>query len=148
MQNQLKITSTAFKANELIPSKYTCEGENVNPPLAIEGIPGEAKSLALIVDDPDAPGGMWVHWVVWNIPVTSSLSENSAPGEQGVNDFKKNNYGGPCPPSGTHRYFFKVYALDSTLSLPKQTTKPHLEKAIRDHVLAQGELIGIYKKKR
>ena len=109
----LKLLSPAFKHNDSIPSKYTCDGADVNPPLVIENAPLSTKSLALIVDDPDAPVGTWVHWVVWNIgPTTSEIGENMVPSgaQQGINDFRKHNYGGPCPPSGTHRYFFKLYA--------------------------------------
>jgi hypothetical protein len=146
----LIITSPAFKAGELIPSKFTCDGADVNPALAISDVPPQAKSLALIMDDPDAPGGMWVHWVVWNIdPKTQEIGENSVPrgAKQGVNDFRKTPYGGPCPPSGTHRYFFKLYALDVLLDLGSGTTKGALEKAMKGHVLAQAELMGKYKRK-
>lgn len=143
----LRITSTAFKANQSIPTKYTCEGVDINPPIDIDGIPEKAHSLALIVDDPDAPGKTWVHWVVWNIPITHHIKENSIPGEQGLNDFKRIAWGGPCPPSGTHRYFIKVYALDSLLQLTAKTTKKDLEHAMSEHILAYGELVGLYKKK-
>jgi Raf kinase inhibitor-like YbhB/YbcL family protein len=142
----LRITSTAFAANQRIPTKYTCEGKDINPPIDIEGIPEKAHSLALIVDDPDAPGKTWVHWVMWNIPITHHIKENSVPGEQGWNDFKRTAWGGPCPPSGTHRYFFKVYALDTLLQLSSKTTKKELEQAMGNHILAYGELIGLYKK--
>lgn len=142
----LRITSTAFNANQSIPVKYTCEGKDINPPIDVDGIPEKAHSLALIVDDPDAPGKTWVHWVVWNIPVTHHIKENSVPGEQGVNDFKRIAWGGPCPPSGTHRYFFKVYVLDALLELSPKTTKKDLEQAMGEHILAYGELIGLYKK--
>lgn len=142
----LEVTSNAFKANEPIPSLYTCDGRNINPSLHIEHIPDEAKSLALIVDDPDAPGGMWVHWVVWNIPVTHEIQENKIPGIEGMNDFKRNHYGGPCPPSGTHRYFFKVYALDKILDLPATTDKKTLELAMQPHILGFDEIIGLYEK--
>lgn len=140
----LNITSTAFRAGERIPSKYTCEGKDINPPLDIDGIPEKAISLVLIVDDPDAPGKTWVHWLVWNIPITHHIKENSVPGEQGWNDFKKVSYGGPCPPSGTHRYFFKVYALDALLKLSPRTIKKELELAMGDHILAYGELVGLF----
>jgi len=143
----LLITSTAFKSNQLIPSTYTCEGNDVNPPIDIEGIPDKAHSLVLIVDDPDAPGKTWVHWLVWNIPITHHIKENSLPGEQGWNDFNRIAWGGPCPPSGTHRYFFKVYALDSLLELSSKTTKKELERAMGEHILAFGELVGLYKRK-
>lgn len=142
----LNVTSTAFAAGGMIPSKYTCDGANVNPPMDIQGIPENAKFLALIVDDPDAPAGTWVHWVVWNIPLTEFIEENTVPGAEGLNNFQKHNYGGPCPPSGTHRYFFKVYALDALLNLPEETKKAGLEKAMSGHVLASGELMGLYKR--
>jgi Raf kinase inhibitor-like YbhB/YbcL family protein len=142
----LTITSPAFNAGDFIPKKYTCQGDDVNPEINISGIPADTKSLALIVDDPDAPNGLWVHWVVWNIPITNQIQQNSIPGEQGVNDFRRNTWGGPCPPSGTHRYFFKIYALDTTFKLPPGTTKSQLEHALRDHILARGELMGRYRK--
>jgi len=146
----LKLSSTAFKHNDSIPSKYTCDGADVNPPLVIENAPLTAKSLALIVDDPDAPAGNWVHWVVWNIdPTTSEIRENTVPSgaQQGINDFRKHDYGGPCPPSGTHRYFFKLYALDMMLSLGPKTNKAELERAMKGHIVAQGELIGLYRRR-
>jgi Raf kinase inhibitor-like YbhB/YbcL family protein len=143
----LLITSSAFKTMKSIPSRYTCEGKDINPPLDIEGIPEKAHSLVLIVDDPDAPGKTWVHWLVWNIPITHHIKEESVPGEQGWNDFKRMTWGGPCPPSGVHRYFFKVYALDSLLKLPSKTTKHDLEQTMGDHILAYGELVGLYQKK-
>ena len=113
----MKITSSEFKHNESIPRKYTCQGQDINPPLAIEDIPSQAKSLALIVDDPDAPGGMWVHWVVFDMPLITEIAEDSIPGTQGMNDCNRKDYGGPCPPSGTHRYFFKLSSLDVILIL-------------------------------
>lgn len=143
----LRITSTAFKPHQSIPAKYTCEGIDINPPIDIDGIPEKAHSLALIVDDPDAPGKTWVHWMVWNIPITHHIKENSIPGEQGLNDFKRIAWGGPCPPSATHRYFIKVYALDSLLQLTSKATKKDLEHAMSEHILAYGELVGLYKKK-
>ena len=146
----LTIASPAFKHNESIPAKYTCDGADVNPPLVIEGVPPGAKSLALIVDDPDAPRGTWVHWVVWNIdPKTKEIKEKSVPAgaKEGMNDFRKRNYGGPCPPSGTHRYFFKLYALDIAPDLGPDTTKAALESAMKGHVLTEAEIIGLYKRK-
>ncbi len=140
------LTSSEFKANGMIPKKFTCQGEDVNPALAIEEIPPEAKSLALIVDDPDAPVGTWVHWVVYDIAIVSKIDENSVPGKQGTNDFRRKNYGGPCPPSGTHRYFFKLYALDKKLDLKEGLSKAQLEGAMKGHILDAGELIGLYKK--
>ncbi len=144
----MKITSKAFANNELIPLKFTCEGEDINPEIIIEGIPADTKSLALIVDDPDAPMGTWVHWVVYDLPVISRIAENSQPGTAGVNDSGGNNYHGPCPPSGTHRYFFKIYALDTKLNLNAGLRKEELEEAMQSHILEKAELIGLYKKQR
>jgi hypothetical protein len=142
----MRLTSPEFKHNGLIPVKFTCQGDDINPPLAIEGAPPEAKTLALIVDDPDAPMGTWVHWVVFDIPPVDRIDAGSIPGRQGMNNFGRTRYGGPCPPFGTHRYFFKLYALDVKLGLPEQTTKEGLEKAMQGHILATAELIGLYKK--
>lgn len=147
---RMKLSSPAFKHNQPIPSQYSCDGKNVNPPLIIEDVPSTAKSLALIMDDPDAPAGTWVHWVVWNInPGTREIRENEAPSgaEQGMSDFQKRNYGGPCPPYGTHRYFFKLYALDTPLHLDKDSTKKNLERAMKGHLIADSELMGLYKRK-
>jgi Raf kinase inhibitor-like YbhB/YbcL family protein len=138
--SELSIASPAFSHQGRIPQKHTCDGADVNPPLSIADVPEKARSLALIVDDPDAPAGTWVHWVVWNIgPGTKEIPENSVPqgALQGTNDFRKPGYGGPCPPSGTHRYFFKLYALDASLSLKSGATKAELEKAMKGHFLAQ-----------
>jgi Raf kinase inhibitor-like YbhB/YbcL family protein len=148
---QMKISSSAFGHNGQIPTKYTCDGSDINPPLRFEGVPADAKSLALIVDDPDAPAGTWVHWVVWSIyPRSTEIRENSVPAGalQGKNDFNKRAYGGPCPPSGTHRYFFKLYALDTTLNIGANTTKATLESAMKGHILAEAQLIGLYKRSR
>ncbi len=145
---ELTIKSPVFESNKLIPFKYTCDGEDVNPPLIIEGIPEGTKSLVLIVDDPDAPMGTWDHWVVWNIPPTDKIEESTVPGVEGINDFRKHSYGGPCPPSGTHRYFFKVYALNTKLTLNPNSRKKDVEKAMKDHVLAKGELVGLYRRSR
>ena len=136
-----------FKHNELIPAKYTCDCADINPPLRIEGTPEGTKSLVLIVDDPDAPMGTWDHWIVWNIPPMERIEEDSIPGTEGLNDFRKHSYGGPCPPSGTHRYFFKVYSLDTNLELDRNARKKHVEKAIKGHILAKGELVGLYQRK-
>jgi Raf kinase inhibitor-like YbhB/YbcL family protein len=147
----MKISSGAFTMNGSIPSKYTCDGMDINPPLTIENVPTEAKSLVLIVDDPDAPRGMWVHWVVWNIdPATKEIKENSVPpgSSQGMTDFRKQKYGGPCPPSGVHRYFFKLYALSSTLTLAPNAGKVAVEQAMKVSILAQTELIGLYTRKK
>lgn len=146
---ELAISSAAFQNNGSIPAKYTCDGADVNPPLKIENVPSTAKSLALIVDDPDAPMGTWVHWVLWNIdPGTGEIRENSVPkgALPGMNDFRKQKYGGPCPPSGTHRYFFKLYALDRALSLHAQATKGDLEKAMKGHIIGEAQVIGLYKR--
>jgi Raf kinase inhibitor-like YbhB/YbcL family protein len=142
----LKISSAAFQNEGLIPTQYTCEGRNVNPPLDIKDIPKQTKCLAIIVDDPDAPIRPWAHWLVWNIPVTHHIKENRVNGIEGINDFQEYNYGGPCPPSGTHRYFFKVYALDKELELPRNTNKHQLEKTMSEHIIGFGELIGLYQK--
>jgi Raf kinase inhibitor-like YbhB/YbcL family protein len=148
--DKLRISSPVFEDSGSIPAKYTCDGANVNPPLVIDNVPAGAKALALIVDDPDAPVGMWVHWVMWNIePKTGAIGEDSVPAgaQQGKNDWRRNDYGGPCPPSGTHRYFFKLYALDAELNLPATTTKTELEKAMAGHVLGQAQIIGLYKRR-
>jgi hypothetical protein len=144
----MKISSPEFENNKFIPKKFTCEAEDISPTLIIEVIPKEAKSLALIVDDPDAPMGTWVHWVVFNIPIVNRIEENNIPGRQGINDFGRGNYGGPCPPSGTHRYFFKIYALDKMLNLNEGITKEGLENAMVGHILDKAELVGLYKKVR
>ncbi len=142
----MKLTSPKFENGNKIPRKFTSEGDNINPTLIIEDIPAGTKSLALIVDDPDAPMGTWVHWVSFNIPVVSQIDEDSIPGKQGINDFGRNDYGGPCPPSGTHRYFFKLYALDNVLDLNEGINKEALEEAVGGHILDKAELIGLYKK--
>ncbi len=145
----MKITSSAFENNQQIPLKYTCDGQDINPPLEISEVPKETKSLVLIVDDPDAPMGTWVHWLVWNIdPSIAKIEENSMPqgAVQGQNSFGKAPYGGPCPPSGTHRYFFKVYALDIKLELDSSADKNALESAMEGHILDKAELIGLYQR--
>ena len=145
---KLSVESPAFENNKLIPAKYTCDGDDVNPPLVIEGIPEEAKTLALIVDDPDAPMGTWDHWIMWNIPPTGKIEENMVPGTEGLNTYGRHAYGGPCPPYGTHRYFFKVYALDTKLTLNPDSKKKDVEKAMESHILAKGELVGLYRRSR
>jgi Raf kinase inhibitor-like YbhB/YbcL family protein len=147
----MKITSPAFVEGGNIPKKYTCDGNDISPPLQIQGVPAAAKSLVLIVDDPDAPRGTWNHWLVWNIdPATAGIAENSVPPKalQGKTDFGTAKYGGPCPPSGVHRYFFKLYALDTVLALPAGSTRDALEKALAKHILAQGTLMGRYSRQR
>ncbi len=148
-KNNMKITSPAFENNKYIPSKYTCDGVNINPPLSISGVPEKTKSLVLIVDDPDAPNGGWVHWIVLNIPPdTKEIRAGSAPegSAQGRTDFKNPGYGGPCPPSGIHHYHFKLYALDTILNLETMTVKKNIEEGMVGHILAQDLLVGLYKR--
>lgn len=142
----MQIKSSAFLHEKPIPKKYTCQGEDLNPPLEIQDIPKEAKSLVLIVDDPDAPRRTFVHWVVYNIPPQKSIKEKSIPGTLGMNDFQRQSYGGPCPPLGLHRYFFKLYAVDALLPLKEGATKEQVEKAMQGHILAQASLVGLYQK--
>jgi Raf kinase inhibitor-like YbhB/YbcL family protein len=149
----LQVSSTAFSANERIPVKYTCEGQDVSPQLNWSGAPATTKSFALIVDDPDAPAGTWVHWVLYNLPPdTKELPEGVEKQEkldngavQGRNDFRKTGYGGPCPPAGKpHHYFFKLYALDTRLDLKPSASKQDIERAMQGHIVAQGQLIGTF----
>ena len=146
----MKLTSPEFPHNGNIPVKFTCQGKDVSPTLEIAGVPAGAKSLALIVDDPDAPMGNWDHWVVFNIPPdVTRISEGAVPASpavQGGNDFGRVEWGGPCPPRGTHRYFFKLYALDTMLALKPGARKKDVEKAMPGHILDKTELIGLYKK--
>jgi Raf kinase inhibitor-like YbhB/YbcL family protein len=146
----MKITSSAFQEGGNIPSKFTCDGSDTSPPLQIAEVPAGAKSLALVVDDPDAPSGLFTHWMVWNIsPKSSTIAEGGAlKGVHGTNDFGKSSYGGPCPPSGTHRYYFKIFALDRELDLPAGAERSQLDAAIKGHVIAQGELVGHYARKK
>ena len=143
---RIKITCSAFQEGGNVPSKFTCEGSDTSPPLQITGIPSQAKSLVLIADDPDAPSGLFTHWLIWNIPPqTTSISEGNAPrGVHGTNDFGKSGYKGPCPPSGTHMYSFKVFALDRELDLRGGAKRSQLDAAMKGHVIAQGELVGRY----
>ena len=147
----VKVTSTAFKEGEMIPKKYTCDDRDLSPQVGWAAIPSGAKSIALICDDPDAPVGTWVHWIVFNLPPTAKelpegIGALPAGAKQGINDFRKLNYGGPCPPGGTHRYFFKVYALDIVLNLKEGASKSELLKSMEGHILDQGQLIGKYKR--
>ena len=150
----ITVTSSAFKEGGMIPAKYTCDGNNSSPPLNWQQPPQGTKSFAQISDDPDAPVGTWVHWVMWNIPAeTNQLPENVPPkkelsdgSKQGITDFGRPGYGGPCPPSGTHRYYFKVYALDQMLDIPVTSTKQNLLEAMKGHILAEGMLMGKYKR--
>lgn len=141
----LHLVSTAFDEEGWIPLAYTCDGEDRNPPIQIDGIPENTRSLAIIVLDPDAPSGNFCHWVIWNIPATHFINEPEKRGTVGMNDFGKHRYSGPCPPSGTHHYIFKLYALDSTLDLPVSANHVNLESAISGHILAFGSLTGKYK---
>ena len=147
---ELTISSPAFENNSNIPDTYTCKGKNISPPLLIGNIPASAKSLALVLEDPDAPSGIFVHWVMWNIPPgTREISENSSPrgAQQGLNDFRKRGYIGPCPPSGTHRYFFKIYVLDTLLRLQSGSAKKDLEKAMKGHIIDQASLTGLFQRR-
>src|SRR3989337_3596789 len=144
----LVIGSPAFAPGEVIPVAYICEGENINPPLTIENIPLGTKSLALIIDDPDADGRTFDHWLVWNIRPREMILENTVPGVEGRNGFAKSKYLGPCPPTGTHRYFFKVFALDALLNVRAGADKQQLEQAMKQHILAKGEMIGLYRKSK
>jgi Raf kinase inhibitor-like YbhB/YbcL family protein len=143
----LVITSSAFREGETIPAEYSCSGQNISPPLAWSGLPSDAHTLALIADDPDAPAGTWVHWVLYNLP--GSTVELPAgvqnPGVEGINSNRKSGYSGPCPPAGKpHRYFFKLYALDTSLELKPGASKGELEKAMQGHILAHGQLMGTF----
>lgn len=150
----INVGSTAFTEGGMIPKQYTCDGADMSPSLSWSRMPEGTKSIAVIADDPDAPGGMWVHWVVYNLPPDlTGLPENVPPqktlangGIQGQTDFRRIGYGGPCPPSGTHRYFFKVYALDAVLDLAPGAIKKRLLNAMEGHILAEGELMGKYKR--
>ena len=145
----MKIT-TVFKHNENIPPQYTCDGKDLAPELIISEVPNSAKELVLIVDDPDAPMGTWVHWVLYNVPVdTQKIDEKNLPKgtKEGMTDFGKIGWGGPCPPSGTHRYFFKLYAIDKILDLPQGVKKSEIEREIKGHIIEKTELVGLYKRK-
>ena len=150
----MDLNSSAFNSGEMIPSKYTCDGVDISPPLEWDSVPTGTKSFTLICDDPDAPMGTWVHWVYYDIPPEiKALPENVAPkehpangGKQGTNDFRKIGYGGPCPPSGTHRYYFKLYALDVMLNIASGATKKQLLKEMENHILGEAQLMGKYKR--
>ncbi|MFA4639937.1 YbhB/YbcL family Raf kinase inhibitor-like protein [Pyrococcus kukulkanii] len=155
-QEKMKVLS-AFENNSQIPEKYTCDGVNINPPLYISNIPENAKSLVIIVDDPDAPGGTFTHWIAWNIPPVEKIPDGiPKKGEvespvkmvQGINDFGRIGYDGPCPPPGhgLHHYHFRVYALDTTLNLTPGSTRKELEEAMKGHVIAEAEIVGVYER--
>jgi Raf kinase inhibitor-like YbhB/YbcL family protein len=151
---EIKVTSSAFAEGGLIPPKYTCDGDDVSPPLTWESVPDGAKSVALVCDDPDAPMGTFVHWVLYNLPAGVRELSESVPtdatlpsgAKQGISGFGRPGYGGPCPPGGTHRYFFKLYALDTLVELPSGARKADLLGAMKGHILAQGQLMGKYKR--
>jgi Raf kinase inhibitor-like YbhB/YbcL family protein len=155
-KERMQLTSSAFSEGAAIPAKYTCDDKNVSPPLKWSGVPPGSKALALITDDPDAPAGTWVHWVLYDLPATATeLGEDvaksqyvAAGAKQGLNDFRHLGYGGPCPPPGKpHRYYFKIYALDAALDLKPGATKKDVERGMEKHVLAQAQLMGTYKRK-
>lgn len=148
MQGEFRVSSPAFGEYGTIPKKYTCDGDNVSPPLIISNIPSNTKSLALVVDDPDAPVGTFIHWTVWNIAsTTKEIIEGESPhaSQQGVNSAGKTGYTGPCPPS-RHRYFFKLYALDATIGLDGKANVSDLEVAMHGHIIAESHLIGVYQR--
>lgn len=146
----MKITSPAFAHNESIPATYTCDGEDISPPLQLSNVPSEAKSLVLVMDDPDAPGGTWDHWVIFNIPpgTTAIPAGEEPPGVHGTGTTNNTNYHGPCPPDTEHRYFFKFMALDITLTLPPGARKTAVEQAMQGHIMARAELVGRYERKQ
>ena len=146
----MKLTSPAFLNLQPIPPKYGCDGRDISPPLKIEGVPKEARSLALVVEDPDAPAGTWVHWLLWNMdPATTQIAEGTVPrgAEEGTNSWQRKSYGGPCPPSGTHRYIFRLYALKERLHIPSSSNRSDLERGMQGKILARAELSGRYRRK-
>lgn len=150
LSKTMKLTSPAFEDNKFIPSKYTCDGEDINPPLDIEEVSPGVESLVLIVDDPDAPMGNWNHWIVWNIdPKTMEIRENEVPegAIEGMNDFGRHSYGGPCPPSGVHHYHFKLYALSKKLDIDSSSKKRDVEAVMEGSIFSKAELIGLYERK-
>ena len=148
----MKLKSKDFEDNNSIPSEFTCDGRDVSPQLSWQDVPAGTKSFALSVADPDAPMGTWVHWVIFNIPPSINKLKENIPAVkvledgtiQGINDLRKTGYGGPCPPGGTHRYYFKIYALDKKLSITSSTTKKDLEQSMREHIVAEGKIMGKY----
>jgi len=151
VSTNMNITSTAFKQNEPIPSKYTCDGQDLTPPLSFSEVPGGAQSLALSVVDPDSPSGHFTHWVAWNIPAdTKEIPEGSLSTGiiQGKNDFGKEEYGGPCPGQGTHRYVFNLYALDARLDIVKGASRDEQEDVMVNHILSHAELVGVYTRQK
>ena len=147
-ESPMILSSSAFREGGMIPRQYSRFGGNVSPPLDIQDLPADTRSLALVVDDPDAPSGTWVHWVVYDIPPAARIEEGAVPGREGLNDFRKTGYDGPSPPSGTHRYVFTVYALDRMLELGGGATRQQLEAAMRGHIRARARLVGLYRSDR
>lgn len=148
---KMEISTPDFANGGNIPARFTCDGEDVNPTLNISGVPAEAKSLALIVDDPDAPRGTWTHWLIWNLPSDlKQIATNSVPAGalQGVNDFPAEQYGGPCPPSGNHRYYFKLYALDTVPALSSGANREAVDAALQGHIIAEARWMGRYSRAR
>ena len=145
----MELMSSAFKANGPIPVRYTCDGENINPPLLVNDVPLGTQSMVLLVEDPDAESGVWTHWLLWDVPFnTTVINEGTVPmgAIEGMTDFQRPGYGGPCPPSGMHRYFFTLYALDTTIDLPPDTDKQKLKEVIEEHVIDKAELVGTYQR--
>lgn len=146
----MKLSSPVFQNSDFLPDKYTCHGPNINPPLFINDVPPASKSLVLIVNDPDAPSGTWTHWLLWNVPPDiGEIAENSLPSSavEGTTSWGQPGYRGPCPPSGTHRYFFKIFALDTTLNLPSSSTADQLMVVMDNHIIDQAELVARYSSK-
>ncbi|HNP22203.1 MAG TPA: YbhB/YbcL family Raf kinase inhibitor-like protein [Panacibacter sp.] len=144
---EMKMTSPAFTDGEAIPERYTCDGKNINPPFDLDKIPATAKCLAIVADDANSPSGGWLHWLLWNIPVTHHLKEGDVHGEKGINDFGRYGYGGPCAPDGLHYYTFKIYALDALLNLPVTVTKQEFVKEMSWHIVGYAEMTGNYRRK-
>ncbi|WP_299762280.1 YbhB/YbcL family Raf kinase inhibitor-like protein [uncultured Pontibacter sp.] len=142
--HSLQLSSKAFSTGEFIPAKYTCDGDDINPPLEIGAFPEGTQSMVLVINDPDAPNGDWTHWLVWDLPLIHTIEENSVPGIVGLNDFGNCNYGGPCPTISTHRYFFRVYAIDVKVGLPEGSTKENVFLQMENHIIGTGELMGLY----
>jgi len=140
----LTISCPSFNHEGDIPARFTCDGNNINPALTITELPEDTQALAIIMEDPDAPGGVFDHWLEWNIPVTNLIRENTNPGISGLNSSGKTGYHGPCPPSGSHRYYFHVFALDAALDLPGHSNREALEQAMQSHVIAAGTIMGRY----
>jgi hypothetical protein len=143
----ITVSSVAFEQNGEIPARYTCDGENINPQLMVGNLPNNTESLVLIIDDPDAPAKTFTHWIVWNIEPETVIHEHSVPGVQGLNDFQSVNYSGPCPPSGIHRYSFRIYALNTTLGIAPGSERDVLEAEMKEYVIAKGELMGTYSRR-